>query len=173
MPGFKFCPWCSGKGCIACDAEERKYVAKATAASPSWRPPDIRDVRDQALRDETKRLETMIGVTIGSQEEFNRVEAAAHAEIEEAFKPALDAEYARQFPKGPQSAFTITRSNPDDMDLLRKAIGGPALKEMFAGGITAEATAEMTRRLDQARTIQAVRKALCPNEADLAEEVQP
>ena len=25
MPGFRHCHWCRGRGCIACDAEEKKW----------------------------------------------------------------------------------------------------------------------------------------------------
>jgi hypothetical protein len=167
MPGFRFCSWCSGKGCICCDAEEAKYAAKA-AAAPKWRPPDIRDVRDQALRDETHRLESLIGKTIGSWGEFQEAEAAAHAEIEAAFQPALDAEYVRQFPNGPEPMFTARLNNPDDLKLLRQVAGGPALDRAFADGVTNEAVREVGRKLAEARIIQAARQALCPNEADLA-----
>lgn len=132
MPGFRFCSFCNGKGCIGCDAEERSYAKKAMANAPQWRKPDIRDVRNQALRDETKRLESLIGVTISTQEEFREIESRAHAEIEAAFKPALDAEYARQFPGGPKPIFTVNRANSAEMAELKNVFGCEALEKAFA-----------------------------------------
>jgi hypothetical protein len=130
MPGFRFCSWCQGKGCMCCAAEEAKYVKKSFANAPKWREPDIRDVRNQALMDETKRLDSLIGTTISSQEQFREIEAQAHAEIEAAFKPALVAEYARQFPGGPKPIFTMERGNPDDAALLRQVIAGGEAEEI-------------------------------------------
>jgi hypothetical protein len=28
MPGFSGCKWCGGRGCIACEAEQKKYEAR-------------------------------------------------------------------------------------------------------------------------------------------------
>jgi hypothetical protein len=138
MPGFRYCGWCNGKGCIACDAEEKKWKDKAAARAPSWRPPDVRDARDQALADETKRLESLIGVTISSQDQFNKIEAAAHAAIEKTFEPLLDAEYKRQFPDGPKPMFVARAGNASDMELLKQAFHAAKLQEAFGpdgGGI--------------------------------------
>lgn len=166
MPGFRFCHWCDGKGCIGCDAERKKYAEKAMAKAPAWRDPDIRDVRNQALIDETRRLESLIGVTIGSQEEFNEIEAKARAEIEAAFQPALDAEYARQLPNGPQPALTVRAGNPADMALLGKTLGRESLNRVFADGVTREAVGEIHRLLDAARLTQAARQVFCDSNAN-------
>lgn len=134
MPGFRYCKWCNGKGCMCCEAEQKAWSQKAASSAPSWRQPDVRDLRSQALKDETKRLESLIGVSISSQEEFNRLEAEAHAKIEEMFRPELDAEYARQFPGGPQPIFTVNRSSDPEMAELKNVFGRDALERAFGQG---------------------------------------
>lgn len=152
MPGFRYCSWCQGKGCIMCDKEEKAYAKKAIANAPKWREPDVRDVRNQALRDETKRLEALIGVAISTQEQFKQAEAEAHAAIEAAFKPELDAEYARQFPSGPTPIFTARTNNELDVSLMREAFGIRSLEAAFSegsGGIE-----EIVRKATEARSKQ-------------------
>lgn len=149
MPGFRFCSWCNGKGCICCDAEEKKFAEKALAKAPKWREPDIRDVRDAALLAETKRLESLIGTMIGSQEEFNTMEAEAHAEIEAKFKPELDAEYARQFPDGPTPMFAARLGNPGEMSILKQVFNATALQSAFGAG--GRGMAEIEENLKKAK----------------------
>ena len=152
MPGFRYCSWCGGKGCVACPGEEKKWAAKAAKTAPKWREPDVRDLRNQALADETKRLEAEIGVTIGSQEEFNRREAEAHAAVEAAFKPALDAEYERQFPNGPTPIFTARLDNAKDMELMATAFHRSVIEAAFGEG--GRGMAEIEERAAQARKQQ-------------------
>src|SRR5690348_1993286 len=97
MPGFRHCSWCHGKGCMCCEAEQKKFIERAYAAAPKWRAPDVRDVRDAWLRAEIERgfLGGDVGIDIMTEEQ-----------VEAMFQPALDAEYARQFPDGPQPMFT-------------------------------------------------------------------
>lgn len=134
MPGFIYCSWCNGKGCMCCDAEKKNWAKKAAQAAPKWRAPDVRDLRNQALADETRRLESEIGVTIGSQEEFEHWETEAHARIEAAIKDELDEEYNRQFPNGPTPIFTARRDNPKDMELLKQVFGQEGLEQAFGDG---------------------------------------
>jgi hypothetical protein len=158
MPGFRYCQWCSGKGCMCCEAEQKKFAEKAAKSAPRFRDPDVRDVRDAALRAETERLVTMIGVVgsgIYDQASFNRAETEAHAAVEAAFKPALDAEYARQFPNVPEPIFTARMDNPEDMELLKKVFHADRLKEAFGpegGGMD-----EILTRASVARAAQASR----------------
>lgn len=28
MLGFRYCQWCDGKGCMCCDAEQKKFAEK-------------------------------------------------------------------------------------------------------------------------------------------------
>lgn len=152
MPGFRYCSWCSGKGCVACPGEEKKWAAKAAASAPKWRDADVRDLRNQALADETRRLEAEIGVTIGTQEEFRRREYEAHAAVEKAFEPALDAEYKRQFPNGPTPIFIARTGNAADMELLKSVAHRSVLEAVFGEG--GRGMAEIEERAEAARQKQ-------------------
>ena len=152
MAGFRYCGWCNGKGCVACPGEEKKWQKKAAESAPKFRQPDVRDLRNQALLDETRRLEAEIGVTISSQEEFSRLEAEAHAAVEAAFKPALDAEYKRQFPDGPVPMFTGRRGNAKDMELLKTVLHRTVIEAAFGDG--GRGMEEIEERADAARQQQ-------------------
>ena len=56
------------------------------------------------------------------------------AVIDEAFKPALDAEYGRQHPNGPTPIFTAKAGNPRDMELLARVFNRTALERAFGPG---------------------------------------
>lgn len=109
MPGFRHCSFCHGKGCTGCDVEQKRFIEKAYASAPDWRDPDIRDIRDAWVRAEFER--GMIGGGVG-------LDVMTEEQVEELFKPALDAEYARQFPDGPKPIFTARTDSPDDIRLL-------------------------------------------------------
>lgn len=162
MPGFRYCSWCNGKGCMCCDAEQKKFHEKALASAPKWREPDIRDIRDAVVEAELLRG-WQPGLAV---DEHGRIDALTPDEVEKAFQPALDAEYARQFPNGPQPIFEAKLDNPDDMALLKSFASPAALNEMFADGGSPESVAEMLARAEAARLTQAARQALCPNESD-------
>lgn len=151
MPGFRYCQWCNGKGCIVCDAEKKKFEAKAAAQAPKWREPDIRDVRDAAVKAEQEKA--MRGEPHLTEEE-----------VEAAFKPALDAEYERQFPGGPKPIFTAKRDNPADMALLHNAMS-IGFKE---GNPTEDTVKAIIGLLTKANVTQAARQVLIPNEQDAA-----
>jgi hypothetical protein len=155
MPGFRHCSFCYGKGCIACDAEQKKFVEAAYAAAPKWRDPDSRDVRDHWIRAE--QLRGFIAGGVG-------LDVMTEEQVEAAFQPALDAEYDRQFPNGPQPIFTARTGNTDDLALLKTVVSSGVLREAFGpdgGGI-----AEIDRRASEARLTQAARQVLCPNDDD-------
>jgi hypothetical protein len=47
---------------------------------------------------------------------------------------ALEEEYARQFPNGPQPIFTVKRDDPEQMAALRRVAGVEALEKAFGPG---------------------------------------
>lgn len=151
MPGFRYCQWCNGKGCIACDAEQKKWTENALAKAPKWREPDVRDIRDATIEAELLR-------------QYVSGDAVPPEAVEAAFKPALDAEYARQFPDGPQPIFTARRDNPGDMELLKKVFHRTVLEEAF--GTDGEGVAEIERRAAEARGIQALRWLANPTQEE-------
>lgn len=142
MPGFRHCSWCDGKGCICCDAEQKKFVAKAYAEAPKWREPDIRDVRDAWVKAEMMRG-------------FRGLDRLTKDQVEEMFQPALDAEYARQFPSGPQPIFTASLDNPKDRDLMKQVFGREALERAFGEG--GRGVAEIEENVAKAREEQAAK----------------
>lgn len=142
MPGFRHCSWCDGKGCMCCDREEKKFAEKALANAPKWRAGDIRDIRDAWVEAELNRR-------------FRGLDAMTPDEVEELFKPALDAEYARQFPNGPQPIFTATLGNASDMALLKSVFGRGNLEAAFGpdgGGME-----RIEQQAGEARATQALR----------------
>lgn len=152
MPGFRYCQWCSGKGCIACDAEKKKWEQSVADRAPSWRSPDIRDVRDAVIESELARG-FQPGLAVDAS---GRIDAFTPAEVEEALKPLLDAEYARQFPNGPEPMLVVRRDNPDDMELLKKVFHREAIEHAFGpdgGGME-----EIEKNAADARAIQAARE---------------
>lgn len=157
MPGFRFCHWCHGKGCMCCDTEQARFEAAAKIRAE-------REAKEDP-RHKLARLTDPMTRTLVEQMSGPDGVAALEAEIKAA-EAACDAEYERQFPGGPKPIFTAKRSNPDDVALLRSFAGGPALNRIFADGVTAEATAEMLGLADKARLTQATRQVLCPNESD-------
>ena len=78
--------------------------------------------------------------------------------IEEA-KTECDAEYARQFPNGPQPIFTANRSNGADMHLLKSALRGATQEDIVS-------------RIEQAGLIQSARQVFMPNEDDKTEHMK-
>lgn len=153
MPGFRYCQWCSGKGCIACDAEEKKWNERAAARAPAWRQPDIRDVRDAVIESELQRA-YQPGLAVDAR---GRIDALTPGEVEEALKPLLDAEYARQFPSGPEPIFTARTDNPGDVELLKKVFSREAIEHAF--GPDGEGMVEIERNAAEARAVQAARQA--------------
>lgn len=153
MPGFRYCQWCSGKGCIACDAEQKKWEAAAAARAPSWRQPDVRDVRDAVIESELAR-----GFRPGlAVDGHGRIDALTPDEVEAALKPLLDAEYARQFPNGPEPMLVVRRDNPEDMELLKKVFHREAIEKAFGPG--GGGMEEIERNAAEARAVQAARQA--------------
>ena len=90
MPGFRYCSWCNGKGCICCEGEMLRWCKTASG--------DLRQIRNECY---------FAGFSTDEK-------------IEAAFKPALDAEYARQFPDGPIPMFTAHVDNPSEMSILKQ-----------------------------------------------------
>jgi hypothetical protein len=165
MPGFRYCQWCSGKGCMCCDAEEKKWRDRVIANAPKWRESDVRDVRDAVIESEILRgYQSMLSVN-----EHGRIDALTPDEVEAAFKPALDAEYARQFPNGPTPMFTARRDNPGDMELLAKVFGRAKLEAAF--GPNGGGMVEIERAAAEARGTQSLRHLASPDPE--SEETNP
>lgn len=144
MPGFRYCQWCDGRGCVACPGEEKKFTERALASAPSWRDGDIRDIRDATIRAERQRA-------------FLGLDALTEEEIEAAFKPALDAEYDRQFPNGPQPIFTARTGNAMDMELLKHVAHADVLTSAF--GDSGGGLEEIEDRAAEARSLQRLHDA--------------
>lgn len=49
-------------------------------------------------------------------------------------RKALDEEYARQFPNGPEPIFTARRDNPEEMEALKRIVGREAVEKAFGPG---------------------------------------
>lgn len=135
MPGFFRCQWCSGRGCIACDAERTKYekaeaerVERARKMSPKAKLAELQDPLLRAIvKAEGPAAEARHEALIAS---VQAAVEAGHATMQD----ALDAEYARQFPNGPTPIFTARTDNPKDMALLRKVAGREAIESAFTAG---------------------------------------
>lgn len=95
---FRYCSKCEGGGCSQCPGERSKFVRAAIKSAPEWRPGDIRDVRDAAVKAEADRAS-------------RGKDSSTKDEIEAAFMPFMDAEYARQFPNGPIPIFSMSVSD--------------------------------------------------------------
>lgn len=137
--GFRYCPACDGAGCKTCPESERGFLLGAIANAIWWKQDrlDVRDLRDAVVRTEAGRREA------------GEPRSLSEDQIEAALKPALDAEYARQFPDGPQPIFTARRDNPVDMALLKKVFGPEKLAEAFGPG--GEGMAEIERNAEAAQ----------------------
>lgn len=149
MPGFRYCQWCNGKGCIACDVEQKKFEEDAMAAAPKWRPGDIRDIRDAAVKAEYLRAARGLDYLTEDQ-------------VEAEFKPLLDVEYARQFPDGPKPMFVARAGNASDMELLGNAFHRDVLERAFGDG--GGGMIEIERLAVEARGTQSLRHLANPEE---------
>jgi len=69
-------------------------------------------------------------------------------------RKALDEEYERQFPNGPEPIFTAHRDNPQEMELLNTVFGREALERAFgeSGGGMQEILGNLER--EKARLLQ-------------------
>jgi hypothetical protein len=140
MSGFRHCSWCHGKGCMCCDAEQAKWEeaeAKRKEAHANRTPAEI----CQSLVDLKwiRHGGPIVGVSLGAQlaiastgRDNLDMEAIDREIVKE--EALLDAEYDRQFPNGPEPIFTVRRSNPKDMELLKRVFGREALERAFTEG---------------------------------------
>lgn len=103
---FRYCLKCDGKGCPKCPLQRDNFIRRAINGSPEWRPADIRDVRDEAVRAEASRAE-------------RGLDALTEDEVEAAFMPAMDVEYKRQFPNGPQPIASFQRCETEITGFVR------------------------------------------------------
>ena len=161
MPGFRDCSWCHGKGCMCCDAERQKWE-KAEAvrlAKHAMRTPDeirqslvdLRWIRNGGRQDGVS-LGTVMAVGINGRDGFDMAKIDAEIAKEEVL---LDAEYARQFPNGPQPIFTAKAGSPSDMQLLKHVAHADVLTAAF--GPNGGGMAEIQKRATEARLAQALR----------------
>jgi hypothetical protein len=109
---------------MCCDAERKKWEKRQRAEAERIAKQDPRE-RLRELEDPTVRAVTM---AMGDE-----AVAVLDAQIAEA-KAACDAEYARQFPNGPQPIFTAKRASGPDMDLLKQVFGRAKLEAAFGDG---------------------------------------
>lgn len=149
MSGFRYCQWCDGKGCMCCDAEQKTFTARALERAPKWRPGDVRDIRDACVE-----AEMMHG--------FRGLDRLTEDQVEAMFKPALNAEYVRQFPNGPEPMLTIRQGSGTDMELLRHVMHRNVIEKAFGpdgGGME-----EIESRAAEAMVIQALIRKMSPDE---------
>lgn len=144
MAGFRYCKWCDGKGCVGCDTEQKKFAERALAAAPKWRPGDVRDIRDATVQAELERR-------------VRGLDSLSEDDVEKVFKPALDAEYNRQFPNGPQPILTVARGDETGMALLKHVLHADVLNKAFGAG--GGGMAEIEDRAAEARSLQSLHKA--------------
>lgn len=166
MPGFRYCSWCDGKGCMCCDAERKKWekaeaerqAKKADRSSDEIRQSiaDLRWVRDGGSPDGVS-LGCQIAVAMNGRDSIDKDAVSAEIAREEA---ALDAAYKRQFPDGSQPIFTARRDNPGDMELLGKVFGREAIEHAF--GPDGDGVVEIERNAAEARGIQSLRHLADP-----------
>lgn len=163
MPGFRHCSWCSGKGCVACDREQAKWEkeeAKRREAHAKRTPDEIRQslIDLRWMRDGGEP----VGVSLGAQlaigmngrENIDREAVNRQIAAEEAL---LDAEYKRRFPDGPKPIFTMERSNPNDIDRMKRVFGREALERAF--GPEGRGMAEIEENAAIIRAEQAAEKS--------------
>lgn len=154
MPGFRYCPWCHGKGCIACDAERKKHEAAEEERAARWAALPPRE-RLAGLRQQR----ALSGIA-PDRESREWLERKLDAEIAST-RSELDAEYDRQFPDGPEPIFVARRDRPGDMDLLGKVFNREAIEHAFGPG--GEGMPEIERNAAEARAVQAARKPAKPD----------
>jgi hypothetical protein len=125
MPGFRHCTWCSGKGCIACGAEQKK-----------WEKYQANEAKRKAQQDPRDRLKELQNPIVRMIAEATGDDAVLqlNREIAEA-EAACDAEYKRQFPDGPKPILSINLNDAKDVALKRDLVAN-------AGNIIAEGGVE-------------------------------
>lgn len=145
MAGFRHCSWCSGKGCMCCDGERKKWEKQQAA--------EAKRKAEQDPRDRLRELQAPLLRAITEQMGGPEAVAQLDRDIAEA-EAACDAEYARQFPDGPKPIFVAKRGT-DDIGLMKSTFGIDALNRAFGPG--GRGIAEIEEGAERARATQALR----------------
>jgi len=163
MPGFRHCSWCYGKGCVACDREQAKWEKAEAERKEKHAARSIDEVRQSLIDLQWMRdggpphcVSPGAQLAVGMNDRQN-LDIEAIGALIAAEQAVLDAEYARQFPNGPQPIFVAHSNNPQEMATLKQVFHRESLESTF--GPNGRGMAEIEEKLAEAKAALAAQGA--------------